>query len=193
MKKEKETLEVKNRLEWKDWLSENHNRVSEIWLVYYRKETGYPSISYQDSLDEALCFGWVDSIIKKLDQTKYARKFTPRRDNSKWSLVNKRRVEKLMAEGLMTEHGLKKVEAARSSGSWENPGTRPGMDFQMPPEFSTALKEDPRAGETYYNLAATYQNQYLAWICLAKQPETRKKRISESIKLLMEGKKLGLR
>jgi len=114
------TIEVKNRVEWRTWLAENHNRVSEIWLIYYKKETGISSIAYEESLDEALCYGWVDSLIKKLDDTKYVRKFTPRKDNSKWSLVNKKRVEVLISDGLMNEHGMKKsggCQAFRQLGS----------------------------------------------------------------------------
>jgi uncharacterized protein YdeI (YjbR/CyaY-like superfamily) len=144
-------------------------------------------------LDEALCFGWIDSLIKKIDEQKYARKFTPRKDDSKWSLVNKKRVEQLMRAGLMTEHGLKKVEAAKRSGSWDAPVQKPKMDFEMPAEFAKALKNNPQAEEAFNNLAPTYQKQYLGWICTAKRPETREKRIAESIQLLTEGKKLGLR
>ncbi len=187
------TIEVKNRVEWRAWLAENHNRVSEIWLIYYKKETGISSIAYEESLDEALCYGWVDSLIKKLDDTKYVRKFTPRKDNSKWSLVNKKRVEVLISDGLMTEHGMKKVEAARLSGSWDRPQQKPKMDFEMPVEFAEALKNNPQAAETFNSLAATYQKQYIGWICVARQPGTRDKRIAESIRLLTEGKKLGLK
>ena len=188
-----ETIEVKNRAEWRAWLAGNHDLVGEIWLIYYKKETGIASIAYQDSLDEALCYGWVDSLIKKLDETKYARKFTPRKDNSKWSLVNKNRVGILIAEGLMTEHGMKKVQAAKRSGSWESPVQKPEMDFEIPAEFMEALHANPQAAETFDNLAATYQKQYIGWICVAKQPETRNRRIEESIRLLAEGKKLGLK
>jgi len=98
------TLEIKNRGEWRAWLAENHDRESEIWLVYYKKATGIPGIEYKDSLDEALCFGWVDSLIKKIDEQKYARKFTPRKDESQWSLVNKKRVEELIRDGLTIDN-----------------------------------------------------------------------------------------
>lgn len=187
------TIEVKDRKEWRAWLAENHDREYEIWVIYYKKATGIPSIEYGDSLDEALCYGWVDSLIRRVDEQKYARKFTPRRDDSKWSLANKRRVEQLMRKGLMTEHGLKKVEAAKRSGSWDVPVQRPKMDFEMPAEFSEALRDNPEAEKAFNNLAPSHQKQYLAWIITAKRPETRKKRIAESIQLLSEGRKLGLR
>ena len=187
------SLEMKDRHAWRDWLSKNHDQEDEIWLIYYKKETGIPSIAYQDSLDEALCFGWIDRLIKKIDDQKYARKFTPRKDDSKWSLVNKTRVTELTREGLMNEHGLKKVEAAKRSGSWDAPVQKPKLDFKMPDEFSDALKSNPQAQEAFNNLAPSYQKQYLAWIGTAKRSETRRKRIRESIQLLREGKKLGLK
>jgi uncharacterized protein YdeI (YjbR/CyaY-like superfamily) len=187
------TLELNSRAEWRAWLAANHDKESEIWLVFYKKASGLPTLAYADTLDEALCFGWVDSLIKKIDDTKYARKFTPRKDDSKWSLVNKKRVQQLIKDGLMTDHGLKKVEAAKRSGLWDTPTQKPTLKFEMPPEFSQALQENPRAAETYHNLAPTYQKQYLAWIITAKRQETKERRIAESIKLLKEGKKLGLR
>jgi uncharacterized protein YdeI (YjbR/CyaY-like superfamily) len=186
-------IEFKDRTEWRAWLAGNHDRENEIWLIYYKKDTGIPSIDYGDSLDEALCFGWVDSLIKKIDEQKYARKFTPRKDDSKWSLVNKKRVEQLMQDGLMTEHGMKKVEAAKRSGSWDAPVQKQKMDFKIPAEFAEALKNSPEAEENFSNLAPTYQKQYLGWIVTAKRPETMEKRIAESIQLLNKGKKLGLR
>ncbi|MFN2144845.1 MAG: YdeI/OmpD-associated family protein [Anaerolineales bacterium] len=188
-----ETLELNTIAEWRTWLSQNHNCFSEIWLVYYKKESGLPSLEYKETLDEALCYGWVDSIIKKLDDEKYVRKFTPRREDSKWSLVNKTRVEELIVEGRMTEHGLALVEAAKKSGAWDNPGTKPEMDFEIPEELSAALEENPEAAAFFESLAKTYRKQYIAWIATAKRAETREKRTAEAIQLLAEGKKLGLK
>jgi len=187
------TLELNTREAWRAWLTENHDQVEEIWLVYYKKETGIPTLDYGETRDEALCFGWVDSLIKKIDDTKYTRKFTPRKDSSKWSKVNKARVETLIKEGLMTEHGLKKVDAAKRSGSWANPVEKPSMDFKMPADFAQALKDHPQAENTYNNLSPSHQKQYLGWIVTAKRPETRQKRINEAVKLLVQGKRLGLK
>lgn len=187
------TIEVKGRAEWRAWLAANHDQEDEIWLIYYKKTMEKPSIAYSDSLDEALCFGWVDSLIKKINEEKYARKFTPRKDNSKWSLVNENHVKRLIHDGLMTEHGLKKVEAAKRSGSWDNPTQKPELDLTMPPEFAQALKRNPQAEDFFNNLATTYQKHYLAWIITAKRPETKAGRIAESIQLLSKRKKLGLR
>jgi len=187
------TVEVKNRTDWRSWLAANHDKETEVWLIYYKKKTGKTSVEYGASVEEALCYGWIDSIIKKLNDAQYARKFTPRKEGSKWSPSNRKRVEKLIREGLLTEHGLKKVEAAKRSGNWDNPVQKPGLTYKMPLEFAEALKENKVAKETFERLAPTYQKQYLGWIEIAKQPKTRGKRIRESIRLLAEGKKLGLK
>lgn len=186
-------LELASRQEWRAWLKNNHARVEEVWLVFFKKKSGVQSISYSEALDEALCYGWIDSLIKRINKVRYARKFTPRRDNSKWSLVNKNRVEHLMNSGLMTEFGLQKVEAAKQSGKWEHPNSKPKLDFSMSTDFQSALQNNPQAEKNFNKLAKTHQNQYIAWIITAKRSETISKRISESIKLLSEGKKLGLK
>lgn len=187
------TLELNDRKEWRAWLAENHAAVDEIWLVFNKKTSGKTSLQYKEALDEALCFGWVDSLIKAIDEHKFARKFTPRKDESTWSLVNKKRVEELIQNGLMTEHGLRKVEAAQRSGKWDAAAQRPELDYTMPEAFSQALIRDPLAAETFHNFNMTLQKEFLRWIITAKRVETRKKRIEEAIQLLREGKKLGLR
>ncbi len=186
-------LEFNNVLAWQSWLAENHDREKEVWLVYYKKESGLPSIKYSDTLDEALCYGWVDSIIKKIDQEKYVRKFTPRKADSNWSKVNKNRVEALIQTGKMAAPGLKKVEAAKQSGAWDKPIQKPELNFEMPPEFQQALTDHPDAYRSYQTLSASHQKQYLVWICTAKREETKNKRIHESIILLSQGKVLGLK
>jgi uncharacterized protein YdeI (YjbR/CyaY-like superfamily) len=186
-------IEVKNRAEWRAWLASNHAKEVEVWLVSYKKKTGKTSVEYGVSVKEALCYGWIDSIIKKLDDTKYVRKFTPRKESSKWSPSNKKRVEQLIKDGLMTEHGLRKVEAAKRIGNWDNPMQKSELTFDMTAEFAEELKKNKRAKKTFEKLAPTYKKQYLGWIEIAKRPETREKRIIESIRLLAEGKKLGLK
>jgi uncharacterized protein YdeI (YjbR/CyaY-like superfamily) len=186
-------VQVENQAEWRAWLSANFNQVKEAWLVYYRAESGKQGVDYEFSVEEALCFGWVDSIIKKIDETSYARKFTPRKPDSKWSPANIVRVEKCIREGRMTEHGMALVESAKRSGAWDNPTSKPVFDLSMPPEFAAALAENPPARQNYENLSRSHREQYLLWIVTAKRPETRAKRIAESIQLLSGGKKLGLR
>jgi uncharacterized protein YdeI (YjbR/CyaY-like superfamily) len=188
-----QTLELKSHAEWRAWLEENHARVDEIWLVYYKKTTGLPTLDYKDTLDEALCFGWVDSLIKKIDDRRYARKFTPRRDDSSWSRVNKERARQLIKEGRMTEHGRAKIEAARQSGSWDAPTSKPDLDFEMPEELLQALEEHPRAKAFFDSLAPSCRKQYITWIATAKRADTRQHRAAEAVRLLDEEKKLGLR
>lgn len=187
------TLEFKTRDDWRSWLAENLNRESEVWLIYYKKATGIPSIPYGASVEEALCFGWVDSLIKRIDDQKYVRKFTPRKDDSVWSAVNKQRVEKMIKENRITQHGLRKVEAAKQLGHWDAPLKKPKINLEMTEAFAEALKNYPLAEKNFNNLAPTYQKQYLTWIAVAKRPQTKQKRIEESIQLLIKGKKLGLR
>jgi uncharacterized protein YdeI (YjbR/CyaY-like superfamily) len=185
-------LYITNRDEWNKWLSKNHKAEKEVWLVFFKKETGKPSIEYESAVEEALCFGWIDSVVKKIDDSKYARKFTPRKDKSNWSELNKRRAEKMIREGRMTELGLAKIETAKKSGNWDK-AERPDISFDLPPEFEKALAQNKKAKEHFGKLASTYQKHYIGWIAVAKRQETKLKRIKESITLLENGKKLGLK
>lgn len=186
-------IEVESREAWRAWLSANHDKVNEAWLVYYKEGSGKRGVGYESSVEEALCFGWVDSLIKKIDETSYARKFTPRKDDAKWSVVNKARAEKCIREERMTKWGMAKVESAKKSGAWDNPVSKPVFDLSMPPEFKKALLENPNAMERFKKLPISHRKEYLLWIVTAKKPETRERRIAESIRMLNEGKLLGLR
>lgn len=157
------------------------------------EKTGLPSIDYGASVEEALCFGWIDSLIKKIDDNRYARKFTPRKEESKWSDHNKKRVEKMIAAGRMTAHGMRLVEAAKKNGCWNRPEERPILKFTIQPEFQEGLFQDSKAREVFDNLPASHQKQYLGWIEMAKRPETRRRRIEEALRMLAKGKKLGLK
>jgi len=185
-------LYVADREQWRDWLSKNHAVKAGIWLIFYKKETSKPTIEYEAAVEEALCFGWIDSIIKKIDGEKYARKFTPRSDKSNWSALNKRRVNKMIKEGRMTKIGLAKIEKAKKTGLWEKDGW-PQISLDIPPEFAKALARNKKAKENFDNLAPTYRKHYIGWISVAKRPETKKRRIEESIALLEKGQKLGLK
>jgi len=111
-------LYVTSRDDWRAWLRRNHDKEKQVWVIYYKKHTGKPSIPYDDSVEEALCFGWVDSIIRRIDDEKFARKFTPRKAKSRWSEANKKRARKMMKEGKMTDAGLGKIREAEKSGEW---------------------------------------------------------------------------
>jgi uncharacterized protein YdeI (YjbR/CyaY-like superfamily) len=185
-------LYVVDREQWRDWLSKNHTTKAGIWLIFYKKVTSRPTIAYEAAVEEALCFGWIDSIIKKIDATKYARKFTPRSDKSKWSQLNKKRADKMTKEGRMTEIGLAKIRIAKKTGLWDR-DDRPQISLDIPLEFAKALALNKRAKENFEKLAPTYRKHYIGWITVAKRPETKKRRIKESISLLEKGKKLGLK
>ena len=185
-------LYVTDREQWRDWLSLNHATKAGIWLVFYKKETSRPTIDYEAAVEEALCFGWIDSIIKKIDAARYARKFTPRSDKSKWSQHNKKRANKMIKRGRMTEVGLAKIKTAKKSGLWAK-DPRPQISLEIPPEFAKALARNKKAKEFFGTLAPSYRKYYIGWIIVAKRPETKKRRIEESIALLEKGKKLGLK
>jgi len=185
-------LYVTDREQWHNWLSQHHATKTEIWLIFYKKETSKPTIPYEDSVEEALCFGWIDSIIKKIDNIKYARKFTPRKNNSKWSELNKKRANRMIKEGRMTDFGLTKIEMARETGRWDqDPGSQISLD--IPPEFAEVLAQNKRAKKNFDKLAPSYRKHYIGWIAVAKRIETKRKRIDESIALLEKGEKLGLK
>lgn len=184
-------LYITNRKEWRRWLEKNHKKENEIWLIYFKKHTGKPRIPYDDAVEEALCFGWIDSTVKRVDDEKYMQKFTPRKDKSMWSEANKKRVRKMIDRGLMTEEGLIKVNEAKKNGNWKE--STPIFDTKrIPPELNVALSGNKKAYEFYNNLAPTYKKQYHWWIVSAKRQETRKNRIKEAIRLLEKNKKLGM-
>lgn len=185
-------LYVKNRNEWRNWLTHNHDSNTGIWLVFYKKHTGKPTLEYNEAVEEALCFGWIDSIIKKIDDEKYVRKFTPRKVDSRWSESNKNRVKKLIEKGLMTESGLAVINHAKSSGLW-NESDRPSLPFSMLKELESALAGNKKAKMFFNQLAPSYQQQFIGWITVAKRQETKDRRVRESIALLEQGKKLGLK
>ncbi len=185
-------LYVTDREQWRNWLTKHHAGEAGVWLIFYKQETRKPTIGYEDAVEEALCFGWIDSIIKKIDETKYVSKFTPRNDKSKWSALNRKRANKMIKEGRMTDSGLTKIKAAKKSGLWIKDG-RPGISFDVPAELAKALAQNTKAKENFDKLALSYRRQYIGWITVAKRAETKKRRVEESVRLLKKGKKLGMR
>ncbi len=141
-------LYVTNRDEWRKWLSRHQATEAEVWLIFYKKETCKPTILYEAAVEEALCFGWIDSIIKKIDATKYARKFTPRKDNSKWSTLNKKRANKMINEKRMTDFGLDKILIAKKTGLWYQ-DARPQISLDIPPEFAKTLAKNKKANVNF--------------------------------------------
>ena len=182
----------KSRKQWREWLAKNHAVTAEVWLVFYKKHTGKPTLSYSDAVEEALCFGWIDGIRKRIDDERYMHRFTPRKPDSNWSETNKKRVARLLEENLIEPAGLTLIEAAQRSGRWDVPG-RKDVDLSMPVELESALDKNDKAATFFRSLAPSYKREFVAWIATAKRPETRAKRLAETIRLLQAGKKLGMR
>jgi uncharacterized protein YdeI (YjbR/CyaY-like superfamily) len=186
-----ETLFCRNREEWRIWLEMNHAKVSEIWLVYMKKHTKKQSVSYNEAVEEALCFGWIDSLVKSIDSESYMQKYTPRKRDSVWSLVNKKRVEKMIAEKKMTNAGLEMVELAMKNGNWDKAYSSK-QKFQIPDDFTEALTKNPKASSFFNKLSPSHQNQYIGYIATAKRAETRSNRIAKVIALLEKGTKSAM-
>lgn len=187
-----EEIYLANRAQWRDWLERNHRSSAGVWLVFYRKGSGKPSPGYDEAVEEALRYGWVDSLIRKIDDERHARKMTPRTAASGWSASNIRRIEKLSKQGLMTEAGLRLVEEAKRAGRWQ-PVQPPRVPLNLPAEFERALAANPRARKHFDQLPPSQRKYFIGWVALAKRPETRQRRVEESIRLLEQGKRLGLK
>ncbi len=185
-------LFLENPDDWRHWLSLNHDKEKEIWLIFYKKKSGKPTIKYELAVEEALCFGWIDSIIEKIDEQRYVRKFTPRKNNSNWSESNKKRVADLIMSNRMTAIGKAKVDIAKRNGKW-NQETGQVISYEIPPEFQAALDHNFNAKKNFKQLSKSNQEQFIGWIMVARRHITREKRIMESIRLLEKNKKFGIK
>ncbi|HEV8580913.1 MAG TPA: YdeI/OmpD-associated family protein [Thermoanaerobaculia bacterium] len=181
-------LYVPNREEWRAWLEKHHASESEVWLVYFKKHTGRPRVSYDEAVEEALCFGWIDSIVKTLDEDRYMQKFTPRVNARMWSRLNLQRVEKLIAQGRMTAAGLAKLPADVAP-----PAERYSADSPLPDFFAAALKENAAASERFAGLAPALRRNIVRWVTEAKKEETRQRRLAEAIRRLERGERWGMK
>jgi len=179
-------LHIRSRRQWRAWLATHHTSSPGVWLVFYKAHTGVKSIPYEDTVREALCFGWIDSLIKRLDDERYALKVTPRKPTSKWSDINRKRWTELKAAGRLMPAGL---AAAPTNNTY---APRPVIP-DLPGYIAKALKARSKAWEFFRTLAPTERRNFVVWIHTAKRTETRERRIRESIDLLAAGKKLGLK
>jgi uncharacterized protein YdeI (YjbR/CyaY-like superfamily) len=178
----RKALYVTTREEWRAWLTKHHQSEAEVWLVFYKKHTGRPRIAYDHAVEEALCFGWIDSIVKGMDDEKFAQKFTPRRDVSRWSELNKRRLRELIREGRMTEGGLAKVDSV-TLGEVTH-ARRSEEDVDVPPVVKQALMASAKAWKNFRNLTPTRRRAYIRLIMEARKEATRARRVREAISLL---------
>jgi uncharacterized protein YdeI (YjbR/CyaY-like superfamily) len=189
------TLHVTTRPAWRAWLRRYHDRETEVWLIFYKSHTGRPRVSYDEAVDEALCYGWIDSIVQRLDEDTYAQKFTPRRDTSTWSALNKRRLARLIRERRMTSAGLAKLNfAVADGGDRQEPTTETTRaHITLPAEIERGLRANREAWACFKRLAPSYRRNYVLWITAAKRPETRERRLQEAVVRLAQGKTLGLK
>ena len=177
--------------EWRRWLEENGRSVNEVWFIYYKRDSGKTSLSYEDTVEEALCFGWIDSIIQTVDEEKYARKFTPRTNAQKWSALNLKRMRKLVGSGRMTKDGLAVIDPEwLKKDPFKKEPSETSAEFIVVKE---ALKRYPLAWRNFSAMAPSYQKRYLGWICSAKQEATRQRRIEEAVVLLKQNQKMPMK
>ena len=183
------SLPFRDRAAWRRWLEAHHADTSEVWIVYFKKGSGKPSVTYPEALDEALCFGWIDGVRKRVDEERFTQRFTPRREGSRWSEVNRGHARRLVAEGRMAPAGLHRlpddlhVRVGPASDAAEG----------IPDDLEMEFRGNARAWAHFEALAPSYRRLYVRWITAAKRPETRARRLAEAVGKLERGEKLGLK
>lgn len=182
-----ERYQAKDRKEWRKWLQKNHLTSPGIWLIYYKKDSGKSTVSYEEAVEEALSFGWIDSKVNALDKERYMQIFTPRKMGSIWSKSNKQRVKKIIEQGLMTPAGLEKVEAAKKDGSWNFLDDIENL--VIPLDLKEALASNVTAENNFEAFSDSIKKQILYWIKSAKRKVTRKNRIEKIVVLAAENEK----
>jgi uncharacterized protein YdeI (YjbR/CyaY-like superfamily) len=180
----------RTRASWRAWLSANHAKAKEVWLLYYKKGSEKTSVTYAEALEEALCFGWIDSTVRKVDAERYAQRYTPRKITSIWSARNKALVRRLKDEGRMTEAGWAKVLAARRNGRWRALD-KIDVHLEPPEDFLLAL-ERAGAREAFNRLPGSPKKQFVWWIVQAKRAETRERRIAVAVSMVRAGRRPGI-
>jgi len=178
-----EKIFAKNRKEWRKWLEKNYKKATEIYLVYYKTSTGKESITWEESVEEALCFGWIDGVRKSIDEEQYTIRFTERKPSSIWSLVNTKKAEKMIAEGKMLPEGMAKIEHAKQNGQWGKAYSMKG-ETELPEDFAKALKKNKKAREYFDSLSPSNKFTYVYQINAVKKPEGRAERIKKVVELL---------
>lgn len=186
LQQEPETFYPENKAEWRAWLNDNHALKPSVWVVFYKKITGMPTVSWSEAVDEALCFGWIDSIGKPLDGERFMQFFCKRKPNSTWSKINKDRVSALLEAGLMTPAGQHCIDVAKQNGSWTMLDDVEALI--LPKDLSVAFDSRPEALAYFTVLSRSVKKSILQWLVLAKRPETRANRIAAVISFCMEKK-----
>ncbi len=178
-----------SRQEWRDWLAENYDKSSGIWFVYFKKYTKKPSVNYDEAVEESLCFGWIDSLPRKFDDERSKLLFTPRKPKSVWSKLNKTRVEKLSENGLMTEIGLAKIEAAKNDGSWDVLNASDNLEIAN--DLRQAFDKNNLAKDNFEAFTNGVKKAILQWLNSAKRTETRQARIEKLVAMAAKNKRIN--
>ena len=170
------------RADWRRWLASNPDRAEGLWVVYRKKSSDFDGPIYEDLVEEALCFGWIDSQVRRVDDHRVMQWFSPRRSRGLWSALNKERIEWLVSAGLMTDRGRAAIDAAKADGSWSQIDDVDAL--VMPADLEEALSATPDAQLAYGALSESAKKQYLWWIHSAKRPATRAGRVEETVRRL---------
>ena len=184
-----DTFFAADRAAWREWLAAQHGAVPQVWLLLHKKHVGEPSVTYDEAVEEALCWGWIDGLTNRWDERSYAVRFTPRKRGSVWSESNVARVERMIAEGRMTPAGQALVDEAKLRGTWDAAAS--GRLEVTPPDLQEALAADPAALARWRDWAPTNRRQYMYWVLDAKRPETRARRVAEVARRAAAGLKPG--
>lgn len=178
---EKQLHYFKNSQEWRNWLHENHRSSKGVFLIFYKVSSEFESMRWEEAVQVALCYGWIDSTVRKIDDDRRKQVFTPRKDKSVWSKLNKTYIENLLKENLIHESGLQKIEIAKQNGSWES--LDDVENLIMTKDLELAFLKNITAAENFQNFSPSYRKNYLYWLNQAKKEETRNRRIETIISL----------
>lgn len=184
---DKEEHYFKNAYEWREWLHKNHNSSKGVYLIFYKVNSEFKSMRWEEAVQVAICYGWIDSTVKKIDEERRKQVFTPRKDKSVWSKLNKTYIEKLLKENLMHKSGLDKIEVSKQNGSWNSLDAV--EDLVIPLDLEIAFYKNKIAFENYQKFSPSYRKNYLYWLNQAKREATRNSRISQIITLCHQNKK----
>lgn len=181
------TIYAKNRKEWRSWLQKNYKSEKGIWLIYHKKHTRKESVPYTDAVEEAICFGWIDGRIKKIDNDKYMQLYSPRTSKSLWSEINVERAKKMIKQGSMTKYGLKVFR----EGTKTKARIPSSKNFSVPSYFRESLAKNEKARNNFQKISPSAKLAYVYWVGTAKTDKTRQKRIKITIEQLSKNKKFG--
>ena len=187
-------LTPRNRHAWRRWLDANHAAVPEVWVVFYKKPAqrpGRPTLTYGQAVEQAVCFGWIDGVKRRIDDERYAHRFSPRRPDSRWSESNRDRLARMREQALMAPAGEEAVSASIRSGAWAKRAS--SAPVEAPAELLAAIDADAEARAGWAALTRAQQRRYEVWVGMAKRDENRTRRLVESLALLRRGEKLGMR